>query len=431
MRTFFLIWFGQLISLIGSQITSFALGIWVYQNTGSVTQFALISFFAILPGLIISPLAGAFVDRLDRRWVMIVSDSVAGFSTFSIALLVITGQLQVWHIYLATTINSISSTFQWPAYMSTTTLLVSKKDLGRANGMTQFSEASARLFSPISGGILLILIQLKGVLFLDLLTFLFALVILLIVDFPKPKLTMLGKLSKGSLLEESIYGWSYILARPGLMGLLIFFTISNFAVYISEVLFSPLVLSFASANMLGLVLSVGGSGMLIGSIFVSFWRGPKRHIYNILCFQFLLGLSIFFVGMRSSTVSIMVGGFIAFFTIPFFQSSSNAIWQAKVEPDIQGRVFAIRRMFTWSSRPLAYLLAGPLADRVFEPLMTANGLLAGTIGQFIGTGPGRGIGLMFILMGTFTMLTTIFAYQYTPLRLVEDRLPDAIIDSID
>ena len=420
MKNFLVIWFGQFISLIGSQFTSFALGVWVYQNTGLVTDFALISFFGMLPGLVISPLAGALVDRWDRRWAMILSDSVAGLSTLIIALLLITGQLQIWYIYFATIINSISNGFQWPAYNAAITLLVRKKHLGRASGMIQLSEALARLLSPICGGFLVILIKLQGVMLLDLVTFLFALVTLLIVKFPKPKNTIAGKLGQGSLLQESIYGWSYIKERPGLMGLLIFFAISNFAVSTAEVLFTPLVLSFTSANVLGMVLSIAGCGMLVGSILISIWGGPKRRIYGVLVFELLLGLCIFLVGVRSSISLIIIGGFGAFFSIPIYQSSSNAIWQTKVAPDVQGRVFSIRRMIAWSSRPLAYLLAGPLADRVFEPLMTANSFLTGSIGQIIGTGQGRGIGLMFMLMGLFTMLITVIAYQYTPLRLVED-----------
>ena len=426
MRTFLIVWFGQLISLFGSQLTSFALGVWVYQNTGSVTQFSLISFFTMLPGLVISPIAGALVDRCDRRWVMIISDSIAGMSTLGIALLIVTGQLQIWHIYLTATISSLSSAFQWSAYGAATTLLVPKKHLSRASGMTKLSEALARLLSPICAGFLIIVIQLQGMILLDLATFLFALVTLLIVKFPQPKTTIAGKLGKGSLLEESVYGWSYIKARPGLIGLLIFFTISNFAVSTAEVLFTPLVLSFTSAKTLGMVLSIGGSGMLIGSIFMSIWGGSKYRIYSVLGFELLLGLCIFSMGIRTSIILITTGGFIAFFSIPIIESSSNAIWQTKVAPDVQGRVFAIRTMFAWSSRPLAYLVAGPLSDRIFEPLMSVDGLLAGSVGRVIGTGTGRGIGLMFVVMGIFTMLTTIIAYQYDPLRLVENELPDVI-----
>ena len=428
-RTFFIIWFGQLISLIGSQLTSFALGVWVYQNTGSVTQFALISFFSMLPGLVIAPIAGALVDRCDRRWTMILSDSVASLSTLSIALLVITGQLEIWHIYLATIINSISSAFQWTSYSATTTLLIPKKHLIRASGMTQLSEALAQLLSPICGGFLVTVIQLQGVILLDLCSFFCALVTLVIVKFPQPKTTIAGKLGKGSLLQESIYGWSYIKARPGLMGLLMFFTISNFTVCTAEVLFTPLVLSFSSTNILGIVLSIGGSGMLISSIIISIFGGAKNRINTIFICELLLGLCIFLSGMRPSTTLITIGGFIAFFCLPISESSSNAIWQTKVEPDVQGRVFAIRRLFAWSSRPLAYLVAGPLADRIFEPLMAVNGLGAESIGEIIGTGKGRGIGLMFIIMGTFNIMTTIIAYQYSPLRLLEKTLPNVQIET--
>ncbi len=429
MKTFLIIWFGQLISLIGSQLTSFALGVWVYQNTGSVTQFALISFFSMLSGLAIAPIAGALVDRCDRRWTMILSDSVASLSTLSIVLLVVTGQLEIWHIYLATTINSISSAFQWTSYSATTILLIPKKHLIRASGMTHLSEALARLLSPICGGFLVLLIQLQGVILLDLCTFFCALVTLVIVKFPQPKTTRAGKLGKGSLLQESIYGWSYIKARPGLMGLLIFFTISNFAVCTAEVLFTPLVLSFSSANILGIVLSIGGIGMLISSIIISIFGGAKNRINTIFICEMLLGLCIFLAGMKPSVTLITIGGFIAFFSLPIGESSYHAIWQTKVEPDVQGRVFAIRRMFAWSSRPLAYLVAGPLADKIFEPLMAVNGLFAESIGQFISTGKGRGIGLMFIIMGTFTIMTTIIAYQYSPLRLLEKTLPDVQIET--
>ena len=423
-RTFLIVWFGQLISLFGSALTSFALGIWVYRNTGSATQFALISFFAILPALVVSPIAGALVDRWNRRDAMILSDCVAALSTFGIALLLLAGQLQIWHIYLATIITSISNAFQWPAYRASTTLLVPKRNLSRASAMTQLSQALAQLLSPIAAGFLVIFIQIQGVILIDLATFLFASVTLLIVNFPEPKTTLAGTLSRGSLLQESTYGWKYIQARPGLMGLLIFFSVINFTFCTAEVLFTPLVLSFSSVKDLGMVLSIGGSGMLIGSIVMSIWGGPKPHIYGILGSELLLGISLFLMGIKTSVVLIAFGKFIAFFTLPIIQGSSNAIWQTKVEPDIQGKVFATRRMFAWSARPPAYLFAGPLAERIFEPLMAVNSPLAGSVGQVIGTGSGRGIGLIFMLMGSLAVLSTIVAYHYSPLRLVESQLPD-------
>ena len=396
----------------------------MYKNTGSVTQFALISFFAILPALVVSPIAGALVDRWNRRDAMILSDCVAGLSSFGIALLLLAGQLQIWHIYLATIISSISNAFQWPAYRAATTLLVPKRHFSRASAMTQFSEALAQLLSPTFAGFLLFYMQVQGVILVDLVTFLFALITLLTVKFPKPQTTVARTLGKGSLLEESMYGWRYIQARPGLMGLAIFFSTMNLTFCTAEVLLTPLVLSFSSVNDLGMVLSIGGSGMLVGSIVMSIWEGPKPRIYGILGSELVVGISIFLMGITTSDILIAFGRFAIFFIAPIIAGSSNAIWQTKVAPDIQGRVFAIRRMFAWSTRPLAYLLAGPLAERIFEPLMAVNGPLAGSVGQVIGTGSGRGIGLIFVLMGSFIVLFTIVAYHYSPLRLVETQLPD-------
>ena len=427
-RIFILIWFGQLVSLIGSSVTSFALGVWVYQRTGSVTQFALISLSTTLPLIAISPLAGALIDRWNRRWSMIISDSGAGLSTLAIALFLVTGRLEVWHIYLATAISSTFSALQWPAYTATTTLLVPKQHLGRASGMTQLGRAAAQLISPVLGGVLLVTIQLQNVILLDFATFLFALVTLLSVRFPKVKSPATREAGKGSLLRETAYGWTYITARPGLLGLLIFFAASNFLVGVVQVLVTPLVLSFASPAVLGAVLSIGGSGMLVGSLVMITWGGPQRRMNTVFGFMLLLGLCILAAGLHPSAPLFALAAFLFFFSLPIVNASSQAIFQQKVAPDVQGRVFAFNGAIAGAAMPLAYVVAGPLADQVFEPLMATNGIFASSIGRLIGVGPGRGIGLLFIVMGALTMLATIAAYQYPRLRLVEDELPDAIAE---
>jgi MFS family permease len=425
---YILIYFGQLVSLIGSELTSFALGIWVYQHTGSVTQFSLISLFTMLPGLVISPVAGAFVDRSSRRWTMILCNCGAGLSIGVLALLLITGQLQVWYIYLIVAAISVFNAYHWLAYSAAITLLVPNRHFGRASGMTQMGEAVAKLIAPILAGVLLVTIHLQGIILLDFASFLFAIVTLVVVSFPEVK-TANEKATKHLLLQEAAYGWSYITARPGLLGLLVFFVTTNFTVSIAEVLVTPLVLSFTSATVLGKVLSLAGSGMLMGSLVMSVWGGPKRRVYGVFGGELLLGLCLVLMGLRRSVNLIIAAGFLAFFAVPIIVSSSQAIWQSKVAPYEQGRVFAVRRMLAWSSRPLAYLIAGPLADHVFEPLMLPKTLLAGSIGQLIGVGRGRGIGLLFSVMGLLTILTTVIAYQYQCLRLVEDELPDAVADN--
>lgn len=429
-KVFTLIWFGQFVSLFGSGLTNFALGVWVYQRTGSATQFALISLFAQLPRILVYPVAGALIDRWDRRWAMVLSDSGAGLSTLVVALLLFTGRLEVWHIYLTSAVSSTFIAFQWPAYSAATTLLVPKQHLGRASGMVQFGEAAAQILSPALAGMLVVTIQLRGVIIVDVSTFVFSVITLLLVRFPRPNTTTNDKLELWALLSEAAYGWTYITTRPGLLGLLIFFAVNNFLTGVITVLFTPLVLAFAPVTVLGTLLSFGGGGMLIGSLVMSIWGGAKRcRIYNVLNFTLLSGLCILVAGLRPSVPVFFVTAFFYFFGLPIINGCSLVIWQNKVPPQVQGRVFAVGRMISWALLPLAYLIAGPLADKVFEPLLAVGGPLVSNIGQIIGVGPGHGIAFLFVLMGILSVLATVAGYLYPRLRLVEDELPDAIADS--
>jgi len=426
MRVFLIVWFGQLISLIGSGLTSFALGVWVYQRTGSVTQFSLILLSAMLPSILISPVAGAFVDRWNRRWCMILSDSGAGITTVAIALLLTTGNLEIWHIYLAVSLSSVCKAFQLPAYTASTSLLVPKEHLPRASGMVQSAEACAQLISPLLAGILLGIIQLEGVILIDFATFLFALTTLLLVRFPDAKTAAVPVDGKASLWREAVEGGTYIFVRPGLLALLIVFAINNFVFGLIEVLFPPLVLSFTSVTVLGTIQSLGGAGMLLGSVVMSIWGGPRTLIRGVFGFAFLSQLCILALGLRADTALFALAFFLFFFSLPFINGWCDAILLRKVAPDIQGRVFATINMICFSCIPLAYVVAGPLAERIFEPLMATDGLLAGSIGQIIGVGPGRGIGLLFITMEILAIGVTVAVYRHPRVRFVERELPDAI-----
>lgn len=426
MQIFLLIWFGQVISLIGSGLTGFALGVWVYQSTGSATQFSLIYLFTGLPAILVAPIAGAIADRWDRRWVMLLSDIGSGLSTVIIALLLWFGWLEIWHIYLAMAVSSTCKGFQEPTYYTTLTLLLPKKHFGRGNGMIQLGQAAGQLFSPVLAGLLVGVIQIQGVILIDFATFLFAVLTLLIVRFPKPERKIEQKTSKGSVWQEVTYGWNYIVTKPGLLMMLMFFVITNFAIGMVQVLITPMVLAFANAEVLGKILSIGGSGWLFGSILMSTWGGPKRRVMGVFGFELLLGISILLMGLQPDAVIITMAAFTGFFSVPIITGSSNAIWQIKVAPDVQGRVFAMRGAIAWSSFPLAYLVAGPLADNIFGPLLIEGGSLSNTIGSLIGIGSGRGIGLLFILVGAFIMVATVTAYQVPRLRMVEDELPDVI-----
>ncbi len=427
-RVFLIIWLGQLVSLLGSGLTAFALGVWVFLQTGSVTRFAITFLAGTVPATVISPLAGALVDRWNRRSVMIACDFGLALSTLTLMWLFSANRLEIWHIYAAVAFSSVLNAFHWPAYSTLVPLLVPRKHFGRVNGMMQGAEALAQLAAPVIAGILVVTIKIRGVLLIDCATFLFALITLSVVRVPGISSASEEAAAKGSLLHEAAYGWSYIAARPGLLGLMMFFAFSNFLAGVVEVLAQPLILSFASAAKLGAVLSIGGSGMVIGSVAMSTWGGPKRRVWGILGFHLLASLAFIFMGLRPSLTLVTGSAFVILLCMPIINGSNRALMNTKVEPGVQGRVFAMSRMITSLTLPLGYLIAGPLADRVFGPLLAPGGPLAGSVGKILGVGPGRGIGLLFVVMGTLAVVVTVTGYLYRPLRLVEGELPDVSDD---
>jgi MFS family permease len=426
MRTFFVIWGGQLVSTIGSGLTSFALGVWIYEETGSVTMFAINMLAYAVPNLLVSPFAGALVDRWNRRWVMIMSDTGAGLATLSVAFLYWNGNLEIWHVIVATAFNSAFSTFQWPAYSAVTTILVPKGQLGRASGMVQIGDAISQLFAPALAGISFVTIGLGGVILIDFATYLFAVLTLLIVRVPSPERSAAGEEGKGSLWKEAFYGWTYISARAGLLGLLLILAAFNFVSGLMNPLIMPMILDMTSADTLGYLVAFVGLGMLAGTLVMSAWGGPKRRIHGVLGFLMISGVFTSLLGVSPLLPVMAVAGFFIMFTLPIINGSSQAIWMSKVAPDVQGRVFSVRRMIAWSMIPLAYILAGPLADGVFKPLLLEGGALADSLGRYIGVGPGRGTGFLFIVIGAVSFLVAAAGYLNPRLRNVEDELPDAM-----
>lgn len=423
MKTFYTVWVGQLVSTIGSGITGFALGVWIYTTTGSATLFAFSLLALTLPSLVLSPLAGALADRIDRRVLMLLSDTVAGLSSLAIAILYWFGVLEVWHIYVAIGVNAAANTFQFPAYTAATTLIVPKEKLGNASGMVQMGEAISQLAAPAIAGVLFVTVGLGGVLAIDFVTFGVAVLTLALVRFPQPKKeTDSGKVS--SFWYDMSYGIRYLWQRKGLFGLLIYFAAMNFVISMISPLLTPMLLDMTSADVVGYVGSIVGLGMLVGTIVMSTWGGPKRRIYGVVGGGAVGGIFMAGFGLSPNPWLIAAAGFLTMTALPIMGGCSQALWQVKVAPDVQGRVFAVRRMMAGAAVPLAILVAGPLADRVFEPLMAADGPLAGSVGQLIGVGPGRGVGLLFMVLGLSVVVVSLLAYAHPRIRLVEDELPD-------
>ena len=432
MKAFFIIWIGQLISIIGSGLTGFGLSIWIYSQTGEATPFALNALFFSLPRILLSPAAGSIADRYNRRRIMILADTAAASTTLGAAILLFSGNLFVWHIYLITFLSAVFSSFQEPAYLASMTMLVPKKDLARAGGIQQMGGAAQSILIPILAGMLYAAIGLRGVVLIDFATFFFAIGALLLVHIPQPKRTtpVASEGQKDSMWRDAVFGWNYLRERPGLFGLLWYYAVVNFFLSLSGVLLGPLILSFGTEVELGIARMAGGAAMLVGGLVVGGWGGPRRRrIWGVIAAIALSSLGYLLAGLRASIYAIAAGEFVVLFFIPISAALSQAVWQTKVPPDIQGRVFSVRAMIAWSIVPTANLVAGPLADRVCEPLMAEGGALADTfIASIIGTGTGRGIGLMFITSAIFLLITSLIVFTSPRVRNLEEEIPDAIPD---
>jgi MFS family permease len=418
---FYLIWFGQLVSLVGSGMTSFALSLWVYQQSGSITQFALINVFAILPHLLLSPLAGAVIDRSSRRLILILSDSLAACSTIFLAVLFFTDQIAIWHIFLAVSLNAAAGSFQWPAFMASMTLLVSKGQLGRANGMLQFNRAAAEIFSPMLAGVLISQINIFGILMIDLATFLAAVITLSMARIPQPIRQVREKpVPRNTFWQDCKSGFHFIHGQSGLRWLVGFTALSNFFWGMVGALLVPMILEFAAPDQVGLILSTAGVGLLCGSLLMSSWGGSQRKIKGALIFEALSAVGFILMGARPWVWMIAAGAFCAHFTIAIVQGSVMAIWQLKVPAEAQGRVFAAQQMITRSMAPLALLCAGPLADGVIKPLLSSTPNLNSMSSSWILAGDGQKMAVIFMGMAVAKLLLVLTGVLNSQLRKVED-----------
>jgi len=425
MRAFLTIWLGQLISLLGSQLTGFALGVWVYDQTHSVMLLAMTQVASQAPYVLASPLAGVLADRWNRRTAMVVGDFGSGLAVLAAAVLYLTHTLQPWMVIPINLWMAAFNTLMWPAYSASVTQLVQKEHFGRANGLMQLGEAIPQIAGPAMAGVLYVTIRLGNMALIDFATYLFSVVMLLLfVRIPRPVQSEDGKQAGGSIWKEMRFGWDYITARRGLFYLLMFFLSINFLFSVMLPLLTSLILDNWDASMLGYLSMVMGAGTLAGTLVMGAWGGTRRKIYSLLGAAGLTAAFWTVFGLRASIPLLAVSGFGAMFMVPILDGSSQAIWQARVPGDIQGRVFSVRRSIAWSANLIAPLLAAPLADGIFKPGMAAGGFLAGALGPIFGSGASRGTGVLVSLLGCLLLGGCLLALGSPVLRRVEIDLPE-------
>lgn len=434
MKAFTLLWFGQVISLIGSAMTGFALTIWAWEFTGSATALSLVAFFNFAPTVLFSPVAGALVDRWNRKWVMALSDLATGLTTVAILILYSLGDLQIWHLYVTGAIAGLFQAFQWPAYSAAISLMIPREQYARASGMMSLAEWGSGVFSPVLAGMLIGLLgSQQGVvtiMLIDVATFVLALLALGIIHVPTPPRTSEGKEGAGNLWQESLYGFRYILKRRGLLGMQLIFFFNNLMASISGILVSPMILARTASNaaLLGAVQSAGAVGGIAGSGLVTAWGGPKNKVRGVIFGWIGTGmLGYLLMGIGRGLPLWIIGSFFNSLFGPIVNASNQAIWQSKVAPDVQGRVFAVRRMIAQITAPLGLLIAGPLADRVFEPAMTTGvGGLSALLGGVFGRTAGAGMGVMLAMCALTILVISLVAYSTATIRNVESDLPDHV-----
>jgi DHA3 family macrolide efflux protein-like MFS transporter len=413
-RGFGLFWFGQTVSYVGSALTTFVLGVWVYQQTGSATQFAIISLAAVLPAIIAAPFAGVLADRRNRKHLIIAVDLGAGAVTAILAALLWTDSLQVWHIYVATAITACLTTVHMTAFYTMMPLLVPKERLGNANGMMQMTQAG-QIAAPLLAGALVGTIGLRGVVLIDLCTMVIGISLLLtarLAGAAEPPQS--GK--QVTLLQDLGHGWKTLRGTSTLFQLALIFGAFNFFFAMAGVLVQPLILSFSSTATLGILMFAGGAGIFLGGLAMSTWGGPKKRVRGIIGFLAVAGVALSLHSLSPSPWLIAVVAPLFLFTLPILGGSVMTLVQGKVPVESLGRVIATIRVIGQSAMPLAYLLAGPLADKVAGPALQPNGSLAGSVGAITGTGPGRGIAAIFLFLGLAMVLLSIAAAANPRLR---------------
>ncbi len=426
MRGFLLIWLGQAASYMGSSIVTFGLTIWAWQETGQATALALVGFFSFVPTLLASPFAGVLVDRWNRKHVMLLSDAGSALASLVILLLYRAGALEVWHLYLLGAWSGFVGAFQFPAFSAAITTLLPEKQYARAGGLRSLLNSLAHIGGPTLAGILLAFSNLATLLVIELVTFFLAVLTLLPVHIPPPAKNELEEEEPTRFWEEVTYGFRYIFSRRSVRGLTLTFAGINLFAMLGVTVLSAMILARSGNDevLLGGVRSALGLGGLASGLFISLWGGPERKVYGVLLGVMGGSVALTAMGLGQSFFAWAGAAFAAFFFFPMLDAFSGAIFQRKVPPQVQGKFFSALLAVSHTGTTLAYLLAGPLADRVLEPAMQPKGALADTFGWLVGTGEGAGMALMVVLAGVLGVLVGIAALLYKPVRDIETLLPD-------
>lgn len=410
-KTFILFWLSQSISQLGSAMTGFALILWTYEQSRSAMSVSLMSFCNYVPYILVSLFAGAFVDRHKKKSIMLVSDSIAAVCTFTVLVLTVSGKLAVWNIYAVNVVIGFMNAFQQPAAAVAIGKMVPKENLSNVSGMNSFSSNLVSVLNPVIAAFIHSFGGLKIILLIDILSFLFALFVLMFAVHISEEYK---NSEKSFVFSDLMVGFKFLKKEKGLLYIMFTLAMINFFSRLTyENILSPMILSRSGSSVtLGIVNAVMGIGGIIGGIVVSAGKGSKNNvkmIYISAAVSFVLGDLMMAVGRNSVMWSL--AAFAASFPIAFIMAGQNVIMYEKVPEKMQGRIFAARNAIQFSTIPLGILLGVFLADYVFEPFMKSDNVITHVFSFIVGSGDGSGMAVMFLCTGISGFIISILSYR--------------------
>ncbi len=370
-KHFYFVWVSRFISILGSSLTTFGVSVWVYGETGKATPMAVTMLCSILPSVIFAPLSGIVCDYFNRKKVILIADSTAATMSLLLLLYLMTERFDFGIICAFTFINATANMLDNNAYQASLSTLVREDAIKKAGGMNQIIDSISSMIAPICAGILYYPVGLKGLLVIDLCTFIVAMFLFIRVPAHAFSDSKQEKKEHENIFENILAGFQFIFAARGLTLLMLFFAGFNFFLNVSDSLTEPLVLSLGNSFAMGLVKTAGGVGVFLGSLFIT--QKGMKHSYSksIFLSAVITGASLCVMGIRNNLYTIIIGEFIFLFVTPIVNTLAGTLWILKTPKELQGRVYAARSMVAKCIIPLSYLLAGPTADR-WIPMFLQN-----------------------------------------------------------
>jgi MFS family permease len=415
---FLIVWVGQLVSAIGSGLSAFTLGVYAFRTTGLATSYALIVLCGFLPSFLLKPIGGVLADRLDRRLLIVAGDLGAAAGLLFILVMMSVGTIQLWQIYLGVAISSVFVAVHAPAYKASISDLLPPDDYARASGLIQLAGSAQFLLSPLIAGILMGLLSIKYILIIDIITYIAAIITVIVVR--RKMVPFTARPDASRFLDELREGFQSTVTHKGIRSLIGITALVLFYIGLLQTLFGPMVLSFTDVRTLGVAQSVCAIGMLFSSILIGIVEWKKNFVAVLACSLGLMGLFFSFLGLSTNIILLVIPGFFFFFAIPFVNSSIDVLIRNNIDNSKQGRVWSFVSVITYSGAVVAYGAGGVLADRVFNPLFLAHGIFADSLlGRLVGIGPGRGIAFMFVVSGLSVLILAFFVFRSKDIKGLE------------